>query len=411
MVRLIKTLGPGLLYAGAAVGVSHLVQSTRAGAEYGLALVWAIVLANFLKYPFFEFGPRYAIATGQSLLQGYANLGKWAFYSFILITIGTMFTIQAAVTLVCAGIASKVFWINIDSSVYALILLIICGLILSYKKYKLLDTAIKFVILILTLTSIVALVFGLSKFDYENTSIAGSFNWNEKVNVIFLIALMGWMPAPLDISVWQSLWTIEKQKTKELSNYAEQKRDFHIGYWGTAFLALVFLGLGATTMYGSKESLPVGSVAFAEKLIEIYTSNIGRNVYWVIGIAAFTTMFSTVLSVLDAYPRSLTNALGILNSGLRSKEKITYLVLLIITIAFAWIILTFFTNNMKSLIEFATIISFVTAPILAFFNYKVITSKEVGEAFRPTKFEKIICVLGGLYLVFFVGFYLFTMLR
>ncbi len=411
MVRLIKTLGPGLLYAGAAIGVSHLVQSTRAGAEYGLALVWAIVLANFLKYPFFEFGPRYAIATGQSLLQGYANLGKWAFYSFILITIGTMFTIQAAVTLVCAGIASKVFWINIDSSVYALILLIICGLILSYKKYKLLDTAIKFVILILTLTSIVALVFGLSKFDYENTSIAGSFNWNEKVNVIFLIALMGWMPAPLDISVWQSLWTIEKQKTKELSNYAEQKRDFHIGYWGTAFLALVFLGLGATTMYGSKESLPVGSVAFAEKLIEIYTSNIGRNVYWVIALAAFTTMFSTVLSVLDAYPRSLTNALSILNPGLRSKEKITYLVLLIITISFAWIILTFFTNNMKSLIEFATIISFVTAPILAFFNYKVITSKEVGEAFRPTIFEKIICVLGGLYLVFFVGFYLFTMLR
>ena len=26
-----KSLGPGLLFAGAAVGVSHLVQSTRAG--------------------------------------------------------------------------------------------------------------------------------------------------------------------------------------------------------------------------------------------------------------------------------------------------------------------------------------------------------------------------------------------
>ena len=34
-----KTLGPGLLMAGAAVGVSHLVQSTRAGAVYGFGLL------------------------------------------------------------------------------------------------------------------------------------------------------------------------------------------------------------------------------------------------------------------------------------------------------------------------------------------------------------------------------------
>ena len=66
-----KILGPGLLYAGAAIGVSHLVQSTRAGADFGYGLVWAVLLANFLKYPFFEYGPRYAASTGKSLLHGY----------------------------------------------------------------------------------------------------------------------------------------------------------------------------------------------------------------------------------------------------------------------------------------------------------------------------------------------------
>ena len=54
-----KKLGPGLLFAGAAIGVSHLVQSTRAGAEYGLTLLWAIILANLFKrktltFNFFE---------------------------------------------------------------------------------------------------------------------------------------------------------------------------------------------------------------------------------------------------------------------------------------------------------------------------------------------------------------------
>ena len=38
----LQSLGPGLLFAGAAIGVSHLVQSTRAGAEFGFGLIWAL---------------------------------------------------------------------------------------------------------------------------------------------------------------------------------------------------------------------------------------------------------------------------------------------------------------------------------------------------------------------------------
>ena len=55
---ILKTLGPGILYAGAAIGASHLVQSTRAGADYSFELIWVIVLVNLFKYPFFEFAYR-----------------------------------------------------------------------------------------------------------------------------------------------------------------------------------------------------------------------------------------------------------------------------------------------------------------------------------------------------------------
>ena len=37
MIKKLKSLGPGLLFAGAAIGVSHLVQSTRAGADFGFS--------------------------------------------------------------------------------------------------------------------------------------------------------------------------------------------------------------------------------------------------------------------------------------------------------------------------------------------------------------------------------------
>ena len=53
-IQNLKKLGPGLLFAGAAIGVSHLVQSTRAGADFGFGLLWALVISIILKYPFFN---------------------------------------------------------------------------------------------------------------------------------------------------------------------------------------------------------------------------------------------------------------------------------------------------------------------------------------------------------------------
>jgi len=53
MINILKKLGPGLLFAGAAIGVSHLVQSTRAGADFGFSLLWVLILSNIIKYPFF----------------------------------------------------------------------------------------------------------------------------------------------------------------------------------------------------------------------------------------------------------------------------------------------------------------------------------------------------------------------
>ncbi len=66
-----KAIGPGILVACAAVGGSHLVWSTRAGAEFGWSLLGLILLANLFKYPFLLYGQRYTAATGESLLSGY----------------------------------------------------------------------------------------------------------------------------------------------------------------------------------------------------------------------------------------------------------------------------------------------------------------------------------------------------
>ncbi|MFT5321389.1 MAG: Mn2+/Fe2+ NRAMP family transporter, partial [Pseudohongiellaceae bacterium] len=79
-----EKFGPGLLYAALAVGVSHLVSSPTAGATYGLIMVAYAVLVCLVKYPTFLFGATYAAATGETLVDGYAKMGKVVVVLFFL---------------------------------------------------------------------------------------------------------------------------------------------------------------------------------------------------------------------------------------------------------------------------------------------------------------------------------------
>ena len=192
------------------MGVSHLVQSTRAGAMFNFDLIWILILANILKYPFFEYGTRYAVATGSNLVDGYHKVGKWAVSLFAVVTVGTMFIIQAAVTVVTVGLIAYVFNITISITLISALVLVISVLILVIGKYSLLDKIIKFIIVLLAVSTIVA-VFAALGINKEVTPDAiKHFSWTKGADIFFLIAFVGWMPAPIDISVWSSVWNIAK---------------------------------------------------------------------------------------------------------------------------------------------------------------------------------------------------------
>jgi len=267
--RLIKLLGPGLMWAGAAVGVSHLVQSTRAGAEFGFALIGLLIFSNIIKYPFFEFAPRYAAATGQHLVQGYKNVGKWAVALYGVLTVLTMFTIQAAVTIVTASLVGNIFGLSYSLVVISAGLLLITMLIIAIGRYSLIDGVMKVIILTLTISTLIAVASALNIGYHPIPDFEVSFDWSNPMHLAFLIAFVGWMPAPIDISVWHSFWSYAKQKeTGQRITLKDALLDFNIGYIGTAILAAGFLTLGAILMYGSGESFSPKGTVFAGQLIE-----------------------------------------------------------------------------------------------------------------------------------------------
>jgi Mn2+/Fe2+ NRAMP family transporter len=147
----------------------------------------------------------------------------------------------------------------------------------------------------------------------------------------------------------------------------------------------------------------------------MYTASIGSWAYWIIGIAAFTTMFSTTLTVLDAYPRVLSPlALHYAHGSLdhNNANKNLYWIFIIVMAVGTIIFIEYLTNSMRLMVDLATTISFITAPVLAYLNYRVVTDKHMPPGAVPGKWLRIYAWTGiiflGAFTLFYIGWRLFA---
>ncbi len=419
--NLLKTLGPGIIFASMAIGVSHLVQSTRAGAMYGFGLVGIILLTTLLKYPFFEFSTRYANATGKSLIDGYFSMGRWVLFGYFILTLASMFFVMAAVGVVTAGFFDNLFGLHkiMDNSLlWVTIGLFVFGLVLlTVGQYRTLDSLIKVISGVLLVSTILAFVFALIHGPQAvNVDFLPEIAWSDATTVTFLIALMGWMPTAIDLSSWTSLWTVERMKqTGYHPSLKESLFDFNFGYAITAVLAVAFVTLGAFLLYGTNVEVSGSSAVFANQVVKMYTSTIGAWSYWIVALSAFSIMFGTSISVMDGYARVIerTTELLFLNKegakkALKDQKFYNASILVLLIGAFGVIYyMLFWKKNpagFRGLVDLATTISFLIAPLVAIVNFKLVTSRHFPEGARPKLWLRILSWLG---LVFLTGFSLY----
>ena len=400
-----KTLGPGILFASTAIGVSHLVQSTRAGADYGFGLLIFIIIANLFKYPFFEFASRYSNVTGTSIIEGYKLLGRWVLWAYLFMTLISMFFITSAVGAVTAGFLQNLFQTSELGILNHLILFLVCGAILSFGRYNYLDSLIKIIGFILLLSTLIAFVLVIIKGSVSH-NLFPEIKYLES-DILFIIALMGWMPTAVDLSSWNSLWTLERIKQTSFKPTLKQTIfEFNIGYLSSALLSLCFLTLGAYLMYGTEINFSSSSAIFANQVITLYTQSIGSWSYLIISISGFSIMFGTCIAVLDGYARSAKECFRL---TFQKENKIPfYSVIIWIIVIGSLIIISVFGSSIKNLVDLATTISFMIAPFVAFANFKLVTTDYVGKENIPKVWLKYLATAGIFYLIGFGMLFLYV---
>jgi Mn2+/Fe2+ NRAMP family transporter len=277
-----------------------------------------------------------------------------------------------------------------------------------------LDRAVKFLMVILAISTVAAMILAFINLDYSPPPQTIQPDIWTVSGVAFLIALMGWMPIPIDAAAWQSVWSIERiRQTGYKPKLKEVLFDFNLGYIGAAVIALSFLTLGALVMYGSGQDFASSAAAFSNQLVELYTTSMGNWAYYIIMLCAFTTMFSTTLTVTSTYPDVVNHLIHIRQNGHSSDEppsRKRHEYLLVGVSAGTLILLWILGDRFRFLIDLATTLSFLTAPILAFMNHKLIHQPEVKREFRPKKWLYTLSISGIVFLTVFALIYLYWMI-
>lgn len=390
-----SALGPGIVMASAAVGGSHIIASTQAGAIYGWELVTIVILANLFKYPFFRFGAQYTLDTGNTLLEGYRQKGKFYLWLFLILNVFATVINTAAVGLLTAAILTFVIPIPLPMPILSSLVIVITTGILLLGKYRLLDSLSKIIMIALTITTVSAVVIALMRNGMQGVAPAdfvAPSPW-ELANLAFLVALMGWMPAPIEISAINSMWVVAKRRLTKVS-YNDGLFDFNVGYIGTAILAVVFLALGALVQFGSPETVEMVGGKYIAQLINMYASTIGEWARLLIAVIAFMCMFGTTITVIDGYSRTNVESLRLLLGKHESTVR-TLNIAMVLAAASGLAIIFYFNNAVGPMLKFAMIASFVSAPVFAWLNLSL-TMKSKHS------------VKGGLLWLSFIGLFYLT---
>lgn len=410
-----QALGPGILMASAAIGGSHLIASTQAGAMFGWQLVLIIILANLFKYPFFRFAYEYTLSNKESLLAGYFSKNKAYVWAYFVLNVFSAVVNTAAILMLCAAIMGFILSPFLPSQLFvatpfamssitflSLFILSVSLLFLLRGQYAVLDALCKWIMVALTLATVVAVLIALKNPVKPVAGFQPASPWN-MASMAFIVALMGWMPAPIEISSITSMWLEAKNKVVKLS-LKDSLFDFNVGYISTASLALVFLALGALIQYGSGEKIQMLGAAYIAQLIQMYAATIGEWSKMLISFIAFACIFGTLVTVLDGYSR--TNAESV---RLLTKNKIRFTtrmlnIWILATAIIGMLILVYFKGHLGKMLTFAMICSFVSTPVFAWLNLRLVNHANS----RTAKWLIGLAWVGLFYLSAFALFFIFS---
>lgn len=288
-------LAPGILLAATGVGAGDILTTSLAGSEVGLVLLWTVVAGALLKFTLSEGIARWQLATGATLLEGWAlRLGPWIRWLFLAYLLLYTLSVGGALASAC-GVAgtgffpvgdphtSRVFWGVLHSAV---------GLLIAWRgSFRLFEivmaalAGIMFFAVVLTAIAIGPDYRAVAAGFIPSVPAQGS-SW-----VLAVLGGVGGTVTLLSYGYW-----IREEGRSGIEDVRVCRWDLAVGNGMTALF-----GLGALVI-GSRLELEGQGAVLASQLADQLARVVGAWGRWLFLAGFWGAVFSSLLGVWQSIP-------------------------------------------------------------------------------------------------------------
>jgi Mn2+/Fe2+ NRAMP family transporter len=393
-----------------AIGQTHVILATYTGARFGFSLLWVILLAHVFTYPVFEYGPRYAVATGGSLIDAYMRLPGlrvplMLFFGLLLTTIP--FIIVASLLSVTASILVA-GWPQVSFGHWCVIVSVFTGALVFAGRYRGLEVICIVMSGVLVLATVVA--FSLELPDPGRVISSALTPAIPAGSLVTLVALMR-MPTDPATSIMHSVWAVKKREEwiREgglESGLQKSLLDLRIGFGVSLLVALIFVSLGAVVLH--PRGVDLEGVDLAVKLSQVYTETVGAWTFPLFIGVAFVAIWGSYYANADGVPRMFEQLWISVTGNSKDSELRPLRIGYTIAILLGGLLLATIWQRPLFLVILAVSAGLIAYPLIYLLNIHAVT-RLIDEEFRPSRLNLFVAYLGVVYSV--VGVTLLVLVR
>ncbi|GHI92446.1 Nramp family divalent metal transporter [Streptomyces olivaceus] len=288
-----RYIGPGIVVAATGVGAGDLVATLIAGSNFGYTLLWAAVIGCLVKISLAEACGRWHLATGRTLFDGWASLGRWTTWFFAIYAVIWGFVYGAAAMSSSALPLQALFpdvmgleWWGIASGLVGLVFV-------WFNKYNVFE---KVMTVLVGVMFVVTVYLAIRVTPNLGDAFAGLLPVlpDEKDSVLNTLGLIGGVGGTITLAAY-GYWVNAKGWTH--TGWMKVMRlDNRVAYATTGIFVIAMLFVGAELLHSANIAIASGDKGLIQ-LGDILEQQYGTATGKLFLVGFFATSFTSLIGV------------------------------------------------------------------------------------------------------------------
>ena len=380
--------GPAILVTAAFIGPGTVITASRAGADYGLALLWALVFSVLATMILQEMTGRLGIVTklglGENIRASMNNsLSRWL--AIVLVTSAIVIgnaayqggNITGAVLAIAPIVIIPNVTLGVEISSWSLIIGLIALVILWRGQYSLIETSLKLLVGLMSLAFIATFFMTLTNpFDL----LAGLVPSIPDGATLTIIALIGTTVVPYNLFL-HSAACAEKWRGSEsvATALAQSRHDIKLAIPLGGLISIAIMSTAASAFFASQIELV--NLATLSPSLE---PTMGKAAPYIMATGLFAAGISSAITAPLAAAFALRGILGLNNQLTDWSFRAIWLTILLLGMGVSAL-----QMRPVNIIWFAQVANGLLLPIITSYLIWVMNSETLGQ-FKNNRLQNIL---------------------